>query len=231
MVFAASVLQRLQAVKTNKTTVGWRQVLTTIILVVLAQLFAFSIADAHNHIDEGAVSRLAALGAFPSPPIGRPSIAPPLTFGFHKETTLPPTTEKWIDVDLSEQRVVAYNGTQPVRAFIVSTGLPRTPTVQGAFRIWIKTRVQDMSGGSKEAGDYYYLEDVEWVQYFYDEYAFHGAYWHNKFGQPMSRGCINMRNEDAKWLFEWASPGYAFNGPRWQKPTDDEAGTLVVIHE
>lgn len=169
--------------------------------------------------------------SFPVPPFDVPSLAPPLTFGFHKETAYPTATEKWIDVDLSEQRVVAYEGVKPVRAFIVSTGLPGTPTVQGTFRIWIKTRIQDMSGGNRAAGDYYYLKDVEWVQYFFEEYAFHGTYWHNNFGRPMSRGCVNMRNEDAKWLFEWASPSYDFDGPRWQKPTGDDPGTLVVVHE
>lgn len=135
-----------------------------------------------------------------------PQALPSATRGYHRHTEYPTTTEKWIDVDLSEQRVVAYVGTRPIRAFIVSTGLPNTPTVQGEFRIWVKTRIQDMSGGSRAAGNTYYLEDVEWVQYFYQDYGFHGTYWHNNFGQPMSHGCINMTNEDAKWLFEWTSP-------------------------
>lgn len=137
-------------------------------------------------------------------------------------------TEQWIDVDLSEQKVIAFEGLRPVRSFIISSGVPRTPTVTGTFRIRTKVRSQTMSGGSVAEGDYYYLPNVEWVQYFYRGYAFHGAYWHDNFGEPMSHGCINMRNEEAQWLFEWAGP--AWNGDTWMQ-IDEDQGVLVVIHE
>jgi LysM repeat protein len=147
---------------------------------------------------------------------------------YHTHTEFPTEIEKWIDVDLSEQRVVAYEGKTPVRSFIVSTGLPGTPTVTGTFRIWAKTPIQDMYGGNRAAGTYYYLEDVQWVQYFYEDYSFHGTYWHNNFGRPMSRGCVNMTNEDAEWLFEWASPTHTEQG--WYISEGDE-DTLVVVHQ
>jgi LysM repeat protein len=149
--------------------------------------------------------------------------------GYHAHTVFPTTTEKWIDVSLSEQRVVAYEGTRPVRSFTVSTGLPHTPTVTGTFRIWAKTPIQDMYGGNRAAGTYYYLTGVQWVQYFYKDYAFHGTYWHTNFGRPASRGCINMSNEDAKWLYEWANPVNASN--KWFISDDDHPGTLVVVHD
>ncbi len=150
--------------------------------------------------------------------------------GFHVHTTFPTATEKWIDVDLSEQRLVAYRGHKPVQAFIISSGLPGTPTVTGNFRIWAKTPLQDMYAGNRAAGYSYYIKDVPWVQYFYKDYGFHGAYWHNNFGHPMSHGCINMRNEDAKWLFDWASPTItAAYG--WFTSDDEHPGTLVVIHD
>lgn len=149
--------------------------------------------------------------------------------GYHAHTEYPTTTEKWIDVDLSEQRVVAYEGKTPIRSFIVSTGLPGTPTVTGTFRIWAKTTIQDMYGGNRAAGTYYYLEDVQWVQYFYEDYAFHGTYWHNNFGQPMSRGCVNMTNADAKWLFDWADPVQANEG--WLISNTNNPGTLVMVHQ
>jgi lipoprotein-anchoring transpeptidase ErfK/SrfK len=136
--------------------------------------------------------------------------------------------EKWIRVDLSEQKTYAYEGERLVNEFVVSTGLPGTPTVTGEFRMWVRTPIQDMSGGSRAAGNYYYLEDVEWVQYFYNDYGFHGTWWHDNFGQPMSRGCVNMTNEDAKWLFDWAYPQW--DGSRgWFTPTD-ENNTLVIVH-
>jgi lipoprotein-anchoring transpeptidase ErfK/SrfK len=138
------------------------------------------------------------------------------------------TGEKWIRVALSEQKVYAYEGQALVNTFLVSTGLPRTPTVTGEFRMWTRTPIQNMSGGSRASGDYYFLRDVQWVQYFYGDYAFHGTYWHTNYGSPASRGCVNMTNEDAKWLFDWAFPQW--NGQRgWYGPTDENA-TLVIVH-
>ena len=65
-----------------------------------------------------------------------------------------PTDAKWIRVDLSEQLVVAYERNKPVRAFAISSGLPRTPTVTGEFHIITKVTSQTMSGGSPEYGNY-----------------------------------------------------------------------------
>jgi lipoprotein-anchoring transpeptidase ErfK/SrfK len=136
--------------------------------------------------------------------------------------------ERWIRVDLSEQQVVAYEGITPIRGFVISSGLPRTPTVTGEFRIRTKVKVQTMSGGS--GADYYNLPNVKWVQYFYQSYAFHGTYWHNDFGRPKSHGCINMTNTDAKWLFDWAGPEW--DGKTvWFNSTEDNPGTLVIITE
>ncbi len=148
---------------------------------------------------------------------------------YHQHTTFPTDTERWIDVDLSEQRVVAYEGTTEVRAFIISSGLPDTPTVTGTFRIWAKIAAQDMYGGNRASGDYYYLPGVPWVQYFYEDYAFHGTTWHANFGRPASHGCINMSPEEAAWLFEWAGP--VADGTSWSTSDADNVGTLVVVHQ
>lgn len=137
-----------------------------------------------------------------------------------------PDEERWIRVDLSEQIVVAYEGKKPVRAFVISSGLPRTPTVTGEFRILTKVSAQTMSGGS---GAYaYYLPNVKWVQYFYRDYGFHGTYWHNNFGHPMSHGCINMTNADAKWLFDWAGPTWD-GKTTWYKSNAENPGTYVIV--
>lgn len=113
--------------------------------------------------------------------------------------------ERWIDVNLSEQRVYAYEGDTVVNSFLVSTGVAQTPTVTGTYKIYVKVRIQDMSGPG------YYLRDVPWVMFFYDEYGFHGTYWHNNFGTPMSRGCVNLTIADAEWLYNWASVGTVVN--------------------
>ena len=140
----------------------------------------------------------------------------------------PKNEKQWIRVDLSEQIAVAYEGTKPIRAFIVSSGLPGTPTVTGEFRIRTKVKAQTMTGG--EGAGYYNLPNVKWVQYFYQDYSFHGTYWHNDFGHPKSHGCLNMTNTDAKWLFDWAGP--TWDGKTvWFNSDEDNPGTLVVVHE
>ena len=112
--------------------------------------------------------------------------------------------EKWIDIDLGDQVLTAYQGDSAVRFFTISSGKASTPTVTGSFRTYSRTKLQDMSGGSKAAGDYYFQADVPWVQYFFEDYAIHGAYWHNRFGTPVGHGCINMRVDESQWLYEWA---------------------------
>ncbi|MGL4648621.1 MAG: L,D-transpeptidase family protein [Caldilineaceae bacterium] len=142
----------------------------------------------------------------------------------------PSLTEKWVSVDLSHQRVIAYEGTKPVKSFVISSGRSKTPTVTGVFRIWAKISAQTMEGGSRASGDYYNLPNVQWVSYFYRDYSFHGTYWHSNFGVPMSHGCINMTNSDAQWIYDWMGPQ---NPGRGWYTTDTEPegrGTLVVVH-
>jgi len=132
--------------------------------------------------------------------------------------------EKWIDVNLTTQRLVAYEGERAVYSAIVSTGTADRPTVTGRYRIQRKYRYKDMSYPG-----YYYLPDVPYVMYFYGGYAIHGTYWHNNFGTPMSFGCVNLTVSDAQWLFDWTtptlSPGYNVIYSSASNP-----GTLVVVH-
>ena len=114
---------------------------------------------------------------------------------------------KWIDVDLSSQRVRAYTGNTVVRSMLVSTGIARYPTPTGRFYIQSKYPSVTMSGPG------YYLPGVPHTMFFYRGYALHGTYWHNNFGTPMSHGCINLTQADAAWLYGWTP-----------------VGTLVVIH-
>ena len=106
-----------------------------------------------------------------------------------------------IVVQLSTQTAYAYeNGVLQKRA-LISSGRAKTPTIEGDFKVYYKVRSQTMDGPG------YYLENVEWVMYFKWEYALHGTYWHYNFGEPMSHGCVNMTNADAKWFYEFASIG------------------------
>ncbi len=112
---------------------------------------------------------------------------------------------RWIDVDLTNQMVYAYEGDTVVNSFLVSTGVAQTPTVTGQYRIYVKYHHKDMSGPG------YYLPDVPFIMYFFEGYGFHGTYWHNNFGTPMSRGCVNLRIPDSEWLFNFASVGTLVN--------------------
>jgi lipoprotein-anchoring transpeptidase ErfK/SrfK len=105
---------------------------------------------------------------------------------------------KWIELDLSAQELTAYEGETEVFSALVSTGIASMPTPLGEHQIYRKIRSQVMSGPG------YYLPNVEWVSYFVKGYAIHGTYWHTNFGHPMSHGCVNMTNDDAKWIYEWA---------------------------
>ena len=116
-----------------------------------------------------------------------------------------PTSGRWIDVNLSTQRVTAYQGNTAVRSTLVSTGLPRTPTPTGRYRIYVKYVSTPMSGPG------YYLPNVPYTMYFYRGYGLHGTYWHSNFGHPMSHGCINLPTPEAQWLFYWASVGTLVN--------------------
>jgi lipoprotein-anchoring transpeptidase ErfK/SrfK len=113
--------------------------------------------------------------------------------------------ERWIDVDLSQQMVYAYVGSELVNSFLVSTGTSAHPTVTGRYHIYVKYLYDDMSGPG------YFLPDVPFVMFFYSGYSLHGTYWHHNFGTPMSHGCVNMYTPDAEWLFNWASVGTLVN--------------------
>jgi lipoprotein-anchoring transpeptidase ErfK/SrfK len=113
--------------------------------------------------------------------------------------------EKWIDIDLTNQMLYAYEGDTLLNSFLVSTGLPGTPTVTGTFRIYVKYLYAHMRG------DDYDLANVPYTMYFFESYGIHGTYWHHNFGVPMSHGCVNMETSQAGWIYEWAPVGTIVN--------------------
>lgn len=109
--------------------------------------------------------------------------------------------QRWIQLDLSSQRLIAWEGNTPVYAVIVSTGAAATPTPTGTFAI------QSMHRTARMRGDDYDIPDVPYTMYYSGNYAIHGAYWHHRFGTPVSHGCTNVAVDHARWLFNWASVG------------------------
>jgi len=137
--------------------------------------------------------------------------------------------ERWIEVDLSEQKLRAWEGDNLVYEFLISSG-KWAPTPKGEFRIWVKLKYTKMEGGIRGTRTYYYLPNVPYTQYFYKGYGIHGTYWHNNFGQPMSHGCVNLSIPDAEKLFYWTSPIIP-EGKRIAYSSMDNPGTKVVIHD
>lgn len=145
------------------------------------------------------------------------------------------TGEKWIEIDLSDQYLKAWQGNTLYVESPVSTGLPWTPTPTGEFRIWIKLRATRMEGGS---GAYYYnLPNVPYTMFFENDavpgwrgFGLHGTYWHNDFGRPHSHGCVNLPTPIAEKLYYWVEPD--LRDAKWSvRASDDNPGTKIVIHE
>ncbi len=138
-------------------------------------------------------------------------------------------SEKWIEVDLSEQKLTAWDGANKFLETLVSTGkFGKTPT--GEFNIWSKFKYTKMSGGSKELRTYYYLPNVPYTMYFYKGFGLHGTYWHNNFGQTMSHGCVNLPTLMAEKIYYWSTPTVP-SGKNSVTASKDNPGTRVVIHD
>lgn len=137
--------------------------------------------------------------------------------------------ERWIDVDLGRQTLVAYEGARPVYATLVATGKPGFETPPGEYRLlskYISTNMADAPDGD----DPYLIEDVPWTMYFQGAFALHGAFWHSRFGQVRSHGCVNLAPADARWLFFWVGPRLP-EGWHGVTATEDNPGSRVFIHE
>ncbi len=139
-----------------------------------------------------------------------------------------PGEKKWIEVSLEQQKLRAWEGDTIVMEFSISSG-KWLPTPKGDFNIWYKTRFQRMRGGSKELGTFYDLPNVPYNMFFKGNFALHGAYWHNNFGEPMSHGCVNEPIANAAQIFDWAGPVVP-SGQNWAKATPENPGTRVFVH-
>jgi lipoprotein-anchoring transpeptidase ErfK/SrfK len=116
--------------------------------------------------------------------------------------------EKWIEINLSSQYLIAWQNGERIAETYVSTGRPGFDTPTGTWYVNTKLVSQDMQGCIQ--GECYYVPDVPWVMYFTDwGHALHGAYWHNNFGNVMSHGCVNLPVSFAEWLYYWTPYGTA----------------------
>jgi hypothetical protein len=128
-----------------------------------------------------------------------------------------PLHQKRIEVSLARQELRAYEGERLVLETLISSGIPSdtpgsngipTATPDGHFYIDKKMPSRHMGDGRLTPDlEAYELPGVPWVSFFhFTGVAFHGTYWHNDFGRPRSHGCVNMRNDEARWLYRWSLP-------------------------
>ena len=127
-----------------------------------------------------------------------------------------PFEKKWIGISLAKQTLTAYERGEPMLHTKISSGISSQTTINGiptqtpigTFNISNKLPSKHMGRGRLTDNlEDYILLGVPWTAFFHEYgYAIHGTYWHNNFGVPMSRGCVNMPNQAAKWLFRWMTP-------------------------
>jgi len=124
--------------------------------------------------------------------------------------TEPPTglldAQQWVDVDLDEQVLVAYEGRTPVFATLVSTGRNKHATPPATYRVRAKAATTPMMGGEKDSPGRYEISEVPWAVRFRDGLFIHTAYWHDSFGNVVSHGCVNLSPRDAAFVFAWVAP-------------------------
>jgi hypothetical protein len=141
--------------------------------------------------------------------------------------------ERWIDVDIQNQVLTAYEGERPVFATLVSTGKGKGKSILatpvGVHHVWVKLRSSDMDNlEDEDASRYYAIQDVPWVMFFQKGYGLHGTFWHRSFGKVRSHGCVNLTPVDAQRLFHWTGPKLPAG---WNAvlPTEYDPGTLVRV--
>jgi lipoprotein-anchoring transpeptidase ErfK/SrfK len=133
--------------------------------------------------------------------------------------------ERWLDVDIDQQVLIAYDGRTPVYATLVSTG-HRGGTPRGVYRITKKKARTTMTNpaGARLSWN---VRDVPWAMSFRKNFAVHGVYWHDAFGRKKSHGCVNLAPADARWVYSWTLPAVPDG---WiEVKAEDDAGTAIRL--
>jgi hypothetical protein len=118
---------------------------------------------------------------------------------------------RYIEVNLSLQRLWAYQDNQTIFSTPITSGATGAgfPTVTGLFSIYAKERSRYLNG-RPYGWDYNVYVDY-WMP-FYGGYGLHDADWRSSFGGSDyyyggSHGCVNMPKSSAAFLYGWADIG------------------------
>lgn len=144
--------------------------------------------------------------------------------------------QTWMEASILGGWLVAYEGHRPVFATLISPGRGGAPvkgrrpvetasTPTGRFKITGKFATATMVSSSELVHS-----SVPWAQNFSGPHALHSAYWHNRWGELKSGGCINLSPIDGQWLFQhFTEPRLprGWHGVRWL-PKKESATTLLI---
>ena len=133
--------------------------------------------------------------------------------------------ERWLAVDLSQQVLLGYWGEELQFVTLISSGIEGRDTPSGVYEAWARLQLDDMSGFTG-APDAYGLESVPWVLYYDGNYGFHGTYWHDGFGAPLSHGCVNLSISDSAYVYHWTVDG----GVAYGTDSVEEIDTQIFIY-
>ncbi len=126
---------------------------------------------------------------------------------------LPPVENKRIIVSIKDQRLQAFENGKLKWDWVISTGIPSSPTSPGVFQVQ-----------SRDPNAYATNWDL-WMPWFVGFYrpvptsdfmnGFHGfpkrggtqLLWTNSLGRPVTYGCVLTTTENARLLYDWAEDG------------------------
>jgi len=142
--------------------------------------------------------------------------------------------ERWIDIHLGEQVATAYQGTRPLFAALVSTGI-QGATPPGSFRVYRKYLTQTMANLAGSPSQYDYRE-VPHAQFFNGRIGLHAVLWHDKLGHAVSHGCVNLSPPAAEQFFSFTSPDlpsgwHTITTPAHHGQPTAPVGTRVIVRK
>jgi hypothetical protein len=145
-------------------------------------------------------------------------------------------TQKWIDISLANQTLVAWEGHKPLYATLISSGRDRLgdpqtgpSTVQGVFRLRSKHVTRDVD--DREVQQAYSVTEAPWVMEFQEGFSLVGCYWSRRFGEAGSYHDVALAPIDAHWLWAWSDPEVPEGWQSVAIPEDIEQNTIVYVHK
>jgi hypothetical protein len=154
----------------------------------------------------------------------------------HKFPDFAQPGQKWIDISLANQTLIAWEGRRPVYATLVSTGMDRLgdpstgapATLQGQFRIRSKHVTRGLD--DTELKGEYSISEAPWVLEFADGFSITGSYLQSSFGEPTNFHNVTLAPVDAHWLWHWTDVELPEG---WHGVTvpDDGASPIVYVHK